>query len=183
MSAAPAVDRVPAPSGIGAQRRVRALIARGWSPKAVEHATGLSAASIRCVLADPQSTSSEVAVAVARTYDQLWDTEPPRRAAAERAAAEAHREHAERRGWPPPMAYDDDTVDLPEGDPSPGWRRTSRTTIPATDLAEDACWVRQRRIPPRQPRRSRDAPGRQHRRSRQSTAKSQLRGQEGSEAG
>ena len=39
------------------------------------------------------------------------------------------------------MAYDDDTIDHPDGDPAPGWKRTNRTTIPAADLAEDAAWV------------------------------------------
>ena len=41
------------------------------------------------------------------------------------------------------MAYDDDTIDLPDGDPGQGWKRTSRTTTRAVDLAEDARWLRQ----------------------------------------
>jgi hypothetical protein len=71
----------------------------------------------------------------------VW--EPALATTAERAEAEAYREHAQRCGWPPPMAYDDDTIDLPDGDPAPGRKRTGRTTIPAADLAEDARWLRQ----------------------------------------
>jgi hypothetical protein len=143
MSTASANDGTQAPSGIGAQRRIRALMARAWSPEAIEHAAGLPAADARRVLADHRDISPELAAAVARAYDQLWDTELPRGTAAERAAADAHQEHAERCGWPPPMAYDDDTIDQPDGDPAPGWKRTGRTTIPAADLAEDARWVRE----------------------------------------
>ncbi|HBW20484.1 MAG TPA: hypothetical protein DEH11_16480 [Actinobacteria bacterium] len=131
------------PTGIGAQRRLRALMARAWSPEAIEHAAGLPAADVRRALADRRRVSPELACAVARVYDQLWDTRPPCRTHAERAAADAHREHAEWCGWPPPMAYDDDTIDHPDGDPAPGWKRTGRTTIPAADLAEDARWVRE----------------------------------------
>ncbi|MGO9295090.1 MAG: hypothetical protein ACLP52_14650 [Streptosporangiaceae bacterium] len=135
--------RRPAPSGIGAQRRIRALMARAWSSDAIEHATGLPVGEVRRALADRRRVSPQLAAAVARVYDQLWDTEPPRATPAERAAADAHREHAKRCGWPPPMAYDDDTIDLPDGHPAPGWKRTSRITIPAADLAEDARWLRE----------------------------------------
>ncbi len=80
---------------------------------------------------------------MARIYDQLWDAEPPRRTVAERTAADRQRELAGRYGWPPPMAYDDDTIDQPDGDPPPGWKRVSRTTLRSVDLAEDARWVRE----------------------------------------
>jgi len=133
----------PVPTGIGAQRRLRALTARGWSPDAIQAATGLAAGHIRAALADPRRIPSDLPAAVARAYDQFWNTPPPARTAADRAAAEVGRRHAQRRGWAPPMAYDDDTIDLPDGRPTPGWRRTSRTTIPAADLAEDARWLRQ----------------------------------------
>jgi len=143
MNTAPAGDGSPVPSGIGAQRRLRALIARAWSPKTIEQATSLPAAATRRMLTDRRRVSTELAAAVARAYDQLWNTEPPRASAADKAAADTHQEHAERCGWPPPMAYDDDTIDLPSGDPGPGWKRTSRTAIPAADLAEDVRWLRE----------------------------------------
>ena len=133
----------PSPTGIGTQRRLRALATRSWSPGAIQAATGLPAGDLRRALADRRRVSPDLARAVARAYDQLWDTDPALGTAAERAEAEAYRDHAQRCGWPPPMAYDDDTIDLPDGDPAQGWKRTGRTTTPAVDLAEDARWLRQ----------------------------------------
>ena len=52
MSTPPASDPTLAPTGIGAQRRIRALIARAWSPEAIERAAGLPAADARRALAD-----------------------------------------------------------------------------------------------------------------------------------
>ena len=134
---------VPAPTGIGAQRRLRALAARGWGPEAIQAVTGLPAGDIRRGLADPRRIPLSLPQAAARAYDQLWNTAPPTGTPAEQAAAQASRQHAQRCGWPPPMAYDDDTIDHPDGRPTPGWKRASRTTIPAADLAEDARWLRQ----------------------------------------
>jgi len=133
----------PVPTGIGTQRRLRALAARAWNPDAIQAATGLPAGHIRAALADPRRIPAAIPAAAACAYDQLWNTPPPTRTPADRAAAEASRRHAQRCGWAPPMAYDDDTIDHPDGRPAPGWRRTSRTTIPAADLAEDARWLRQ----------------------------------------
>ena len=132
-----------APTGIGTQRRLRALAALGWSPEAVHAATGLAADEIRRGFADPRRIPASLPPAAARAYDQLWNAPPPTGTAAEHASAQASRQYAQRRGWAPPMAYDDDTIDHPDGGPAPGWRRTSRTTIPAVDLAEDAHWLRQ----------------------------------------
>ncbi len=119
-----------APTGLGAQRRIRALMARAWSPQAIENATGIPAAGIRQVLADWRNVSLDLAAAVVRAYDQLWDADPPRATHAQRDAADAHREQAERHGWPPPMAWDDDTIDHPDGHPAPGWKPAIRTTTP-----------------------------------------------------
>jgi hypothetical protein len=67
------------PSAAGTQRRIQALMARAWSPDAIEHASKVPAASIRRALADQQSVAPELAGDVARAYDALWAKEPPPR--------------------------------------------------------------------------------------------------------
>jgi hypothetical protein len=131
------------PSAAGTQRRIQALMARAWSPNAIEKVSEVPAASIRRALADRQSIAPELAADVARAYDALWNKEPPRATAWDRSAADAHQEHAHRAGWAPPMAWDDAEIDLPDARPAEGWRRTGRHTTPAADLVEDAAWVRE----------------------------------------
>jgi hypothetical protein len=131
------------PSAAGTQRRIQALMARAWSPDAIEHASKVPAASIRRALADQQSVAPELAGDVARAYDALWAKEPPRATERERAAADAHQEHAQRCGWAPPLAWDDDEIDLDGARPADGWQRSGRHTIPAAELVEDAEWVRE----------------------------------------
>ena len=131
------------PTPAGTQRRLQALIARAWSPAAIERAGEVPAAAIRRALADRESISPDLASAVSGAYDRLWDKQPPQRTPAERAAAQAHREHAQRCGWAPPLAWDDDEIDLDDAQPAEGWRRTGRHTILAADLVEDAEWVRE----------------------------------------
>src|ERR1017187_5025063 len=117
-----------APSAAGTQRRIQALMARAWSPGAIEHASKVPAACIRRALADPGSIAPEMAARVARAYDRLWDKAPPRATAWDRSAADAPLEHARRAGWVPPMAWDDDEIDLDDARPADGWQRSGRHT-------------------------------------------------------
>jgi hypothetical protein len=134
------------PSAIGARRRLRALAARSWSPEAIERATGLPALVTEAVIGPSRRGVSRVNPALAHTvaavYDQLWDRDPPTTTAADREAAEMARAHAMSRGWAPPLAWDDDQIDLDEGQPAPEWKPAKRTTRRAIDLVEDAEFVR-----------------------------------------
>jgi hypothetical protein len=115
---------------------------RSWSPQAIEQATGIPAAEITRALADRQGTSPGLDDRVAAAYDRLWNKPPPLATSQDRQLADRAREHAHRRGWPPPLAYDDDLIDSPAGKPAPGWQRT-RTTFRSADLAEDIAFVRE----------------------------------------
>ena len=132
-----------APSPHGTQRRLQALMARGWSPGPIERASGIPAAATRRALASPDATSPELAADVARAYDALWDKQPPQTTSRERSAAAAHQEHAQRHGWAPPLAWDDDEIDLDDARPAAGWQRASRHNTRAAELVEDAEFVRQ----------------------------------------
>jgi hypothetical protein len=135
------------PSAIGARRRLRALAARSWSPQAIERSTGLPALVTETVIGPSSRGASRVNPALARTvaavYDQLWDRDPPTETAAERQVAEVSRARAVSRGWAPPLAWDDDQIDLDDGQPAPKWKPCKRTTRRAIDLVEDAEFVRQ----------------------------------------
>jgi hypothetical protein len=129
------------PSFAGTRRRLRALAARSWSPQAMERATGIPELVLRRGL-DGYEITPELAQAVASAYDRLWDREPPITSRDEREAARESRSCAVARGWAPPMAWDDDQIDLPDGRPAKGWK-PHRTTRRAVDLVEDAEFVRQ----------------------------------------
>lgn len=124
------------PSQAGTQRRIRALCARGWSNQAIERATGLPAGSTARALANRRTITPGLASRAA-AYDCLWNRESPRHTPEERQDADAARAHAGRCGWAPPMAWDDDQIDRPDGRPAAGWKRTSSLTRSA-DLVEDA---------------------------------------------
>jgi DNA-binding NarL/FixJ family response regulator len=61
---------------------------------------------------------------VARIYEHLWSTPPPRGTGEQRAATDAARAQAAAQGWQPPLAWDDIDTDLtPQptaGTPLPG---------------------------------------------------------------
>lgn len=139
-------DDCTEPSAIGARRRLRALAVRSWSPQAIERATGLPSLVTEAVIGSRRGIS-RVNPALARTvsaaYDQLWDRDPPTETAAQREAAEMTRAHAVSRGWAPPLAWDDYQIDRDDGQPAPKWKPGNRTTRRATDLVEDAEFVRQ----------------------------------------
>lgn len=117
----------------GARRRVTALMFNGWSPAALAAETGLPEAVAR------QAVAGDAAAgwlgAIGEAYERLWRTPPPRRTEGEREAAELFAGYARTAGWAPPMAYDDDLIDSPEGDADPA---VVRGTGPGRGLAHEA---------------------------------------------
>lgn len=132
----------PRPSAVGTQRRLRALAARSWSPRAIEQETGIPAWLVKRELDGHDDLVPNLADAVAAAYDRLWDRRPPAITRADREANDAVAARAAARGWAPPLAWDDDQIDLPDGRPARDWRRFRRT-YRAADLVEDAEFVRE----------------------------------------
>lgn len=93
----------------GTQRRLRALATQGWSPTDLGRRAGLNPKVLRAVraAATPRILAG-TRDAVVTLYDELWDQRGP----STRTSA-----YAARAGWPPPLAWDDDTIDDPDATP------------------------------------------------------------------
>lgn len=124
---------------VGAQRRLRALAAVGWSLPAVAAVAGVPASTLAYVRGVAVRAQPRVVAAVARAYDRLSMASAPAGSGASQA-----RRHAARQGWPPPLAWDDDALDDPAGCPAPGWARGAESAVRAepTDPSRVAALAR-----------------------------------------
>jgi hypothetical protein len=94
----------PAQPAVGTHRRIQALARLGWSTAELSRRLGRHRSYALKVLQNSTLEPATVRV-FAELYDELsmtWCTA----ATAGRTAADARR-----RGWPPPLAWDDDTID------------------------------------------------------------------------
>lgn len=131
------------PTTVGTRRRIRALGARGWGLGAIAREAGVTAGQVHQALIRLERTTPEIAGRVAAAYDRVWDRPPPAATEAERAESDEVLQHAQGRGWPVPLAWDDDEIDQEDARPAAGWRPTGTTQMRAADLVEDAEFVRE----------------------------------------
>jgi hypothetical protein len=133
----------PQPTPWGTQRRLQALINRGWSPQALQDATGLPARlTLAAVTARHLPAADLDDQMVAAVYDWAWQRPPPQATPRDRAATAAARDTAVRNRWPPPMAWDDDIIDQP-GAKAAGWDPVPSKLRKSADVLEDLAWIRQ----------------------------------------
>lgn len=97
---------------LGTRRRAQALLTRGWAYAGLARRCGLRPDAFACALRAGR-ISSQTAATIAAVYDQLVTAPPPVGWVADRA-----RRTAARRGYPPPLAWDDDTIDDPTAQPA-----------------------------------------------------------------
>jgi transcriptional regulator with XRE-family HTH domain len=109
--------------GCGVRRRLNALAAIGWSRHALAAELGCDRSNVQKVVRSKRSAPETVA-AVRELYDRLSMTPGPHAAA---------RATAIRRGWAPPLAWDDHDIDDPTAQPSRTGGREGRATGPAFD--------------------------------------------------
>lgn len=109
-------------SSVGATRRVQALQTLGWTlAKLNGHLGNLSDGNghLRGIAS---GNANHVHVAYHRRicalYEQLWDCLPEPASYHERAAITSTKRRAAARGWAPPLAWDDDTIDDPDATPT-----------------------------------------------------------------
>src|ERR1019366_6199975 len=116
--------------GGGTRHRVQALVAAGWSQAQLAGLLMTSPGRVGALLREERVTAGKAA-AVRGLYERLWNQPPPEGNHRARIAASRARNYAAARRWGPPMAWDDEEPDKPEGRPAKGWRRTAGTRRPA----------------------------------------------------
>lgn len=114
----------------GARRRLQALAVIGWPSREIadrlgrlDHQTYLYIMSGRT-----QTIRRRTADDVARLYDELWDQAGP---------SARTRTLALRKGWVPPLAWDDDDIDDPQATPSLGEARPGARGRSPEEFVED----------------------------------------------
>ena len=126
--------------GTGTARRLHALVALGYPIEWIVRYMGLPPGAMDYVSAGG-NIRWDRALWVRIAYDELWDTTPPDSIRlCERTKA---RLHAQKMGWPPPMAWDDDTIDDPNT-PTPELIQRRYT---ARELAAEIEFLRNNRTP------------------------------------
>jgi hypothetical protein len=122
---------------VGTHRRLEALMAIGWSLPRLEQEAGLN----RWTLSDIRKAKKvrlETAELVKGLYDRFSMTPPVARILGEKQSIERIKTIAQRNGWAPPMAWDDDLIDLPAAKPSlpEFWTYDERCSLVRDLLAE-----------------------------------------------
>lgn len=100
-------DWAPRVSSVGISRRLQALMALGWPQAELGRRLGLPQSWLsRLTTGHRPSVNPATAERVIALYEQLSMTPGPSPSA---------RRHATGKGWAPPLAWDDDTIDDPHG--------------------------------------------------------------------
>ena len=123
----------------GTRLRLRALHVMGHGSARIARAIGAREMTIRALTrGDTTAISPHLRDTIADLYDSWWDKRAPERTRAERAAATAARRRAQAGNWCPPVALDDDQLDIPGYRPRGRWRPATGTGIaPDTYVRRD----------------------------------------------
>lgn len=101
---------------VGVERRLRALVAIGWTQSYLGDQLGYDPSWVAKLANNPRRrVNRDTYQAVADLYDRLSMTPGPSQEARDRAKA---------RGWAPPLAWDDDSIDRPDAAPDRGEKRS-----------------------------------------------------------
>ena len=120
----------------GTRRRLQALQAAGWSQRAIADRLDMQRTQVEYILLGRgQVVFASTAARIATLYDELWDATPTQRP----GSVSRTRGHAQREGWPPPLAWDDGYgphgIDNPTATPHP-WKRTESSRTRGGDIVE-----------------------------------------------
>lgn len=102
----------------GARRRVEALACLGWSMRSLSRMLGWHADRLQVLLSSYDGVSPANHARICALYDRLWDKPAPQRTKGERISARRAIAIAQRLGYKPPLAWDDDTIDDPAARPA-----------------------------------------------------------------
>lgn len=104
--------KISAEDAVGVRRRIRALVALGWSQSKLAERLGITRANFH-LASDARGVTVGTMRAVEALYDELSMTFPPQATHRDKIAASRARRYATARGWQPPLALDDDLLDRP----------------------------------------------------------------------
>jgi hypothetical protein len=90
----------------GAQRRLQALMARGWSQSKLAGLVDVSPQNFQKLLKQEWMTAGRHRT-IAALYEEIWDQEPPRGEWRDKIAYSRSVNYAKVRRWLPPLAWDD----------------------------------------------------------------------------
>ena len=121
----------------GTRRRLQALVAAGWPQRRLARRLGWAWNQFRAVMSCQNHVSAATARTVIALYDQLWDQPPSQPTAAQRTAVRKARQLAELRHWPPPQAWDDDTIDDPRAGAADYQRKPRLSRAALVEEAEE----------------------------------------------
>lgn len=102
----------------GTQRRIQALVARGWSMRRLAAILGRPFGDMPRTMAPGAKVSPKFAMQVRALFEAMWAADPPQATPHERSAVTRALRMARANGWVPPLAWDNiDTDDAPPAVP------------------------------------------------------------------
>lgn len=110
----------------GTLRRLQALVTIGWSMSRLGEHINVTPGNMVKLMNSTQTTAGR-ARQVKALYEKLWNQPQQGHDQRSRISANRSRSYAKKRGWYPPMAWDDDTIDNPATMPDMG-ETLDRTT-------------------------------------------------------
>lgn len=113
----------------GAARRLRALQAIGWTERQLAAQLGITQATLSLIVTTRRYILPRTGELVINLFDRLQSTPTT-------LLVPRHWE-AQRRELPPPLAWDEETIDDPAAQPAE-WRRPAHALNKAEDIARDA---------------------------------------------
>lgn len=122
LAVTPTMDILPDLAKIdatGTCRRLQALVALGWPQNHLGEQLNISASNFKTLLSQTRVTVVK-ARKVRDLYDRLWDTVPMADNKNQATAIKRARKMAATRGWLPPLAWDDESIDDPSAEPETG---------------------------------------------------------------
>lgn len=122
---------------IGTRRRLQALVVVGWTGSELMRRLGRRPTNFGYLL-NNQRVLARTAQEVKQLYNALWDSVPPQTTREERGAFTQAIRTAEKRGWLPPAAWDDDLIDLPEDELA---AELARLAAAMDDQEAARCWT------------------------------------------
>lgn len=132
----------------GTKRRVQALACMGWSLERIGREAGIyGRGNMFALLIFHDKVTARVERAVREVYERLWDKEPTWSNISQKGVVTRTKNLAKKRGWAPPLAWDEETIDDPEAKPNWGpppkkYPRNGNRHVVTNEVIEDLEWLR-----------------------------------------